>query len=105
MIELLELLVVCACGFLLIMGGQFFWCWWVHDGEQRKQEVDIMQYTIMAAEDKWRTGDGLNGPYNLTPDVFSKVLLTQRRLALRLYQLCKALEGDPTFSGPEIKDD
>lgn len=56
MIELLELLVVCACGFLLIMGGQFFWCWWVHDGEH-------------------------------------------------LYQLCKALEGDPTFSGPEIKDD
>ena len=58
---LLDLLIVCACGFVIIMLGQFAWAWWVHDGEQRKKEVDIMQYTkticmMCGAPDHWIEG-------------------------------------------------
>ena len=70
-----------------------------------RRDMEDVFCNVLQAEDKFRSGSASMQPGTIDKHLIRTMLDAQRRFARRMFQVCKILEGEASFEGPERRDD
>lgn len=71
--------------------------------QEIRRDMEDVFCNVLQTEDKFRSGSTTMQPGNISIELIRMMLDAQRRFARRMYQVCRILEGEATFEGPEEK--